>query len=340
MPGDNGPRDFKISLASRPSDQRSGRSKAIASCLQAAGYCVSFIEEGPLNLGAGEVLLMWGSANRHSVLCRQLAARPKTERPLSVIWHIEPLPPPAASGLPWRRLSLLELRRILLQRARASDIYTNYLRLRSFARKGIPDVLITSTRGSQQFLTERGIAAHWVSLGSDPSYGQDLGLARDIDVLFLGTFILPRRKRLITRLRQQGIDLLAVGSHATPTYWGENRTRLLNRAKILVDLHRNSGELAGMRFLLGMTNGALVISEPVYDPAPYVPGKHYVSAPIEEMPAMIRYYLACEGERVAIASEGHRFVTQEVTLERSLARILQLIRERVPGSKNNFPMTD
>jgi spore maturation protein CgeB len=83
--------------------------------------------------------------------------------------------------------------------------------------------------------------------------------------------------------------------------------------------------MSGQRLILGMANMALVMSEPMYKPAPYVPGKHYVSATLEEMPQIIRYYLAHEDERETIAREGHRFVTQEVTLERSVSQILRLI---------------
>jgi spore maturation protein CgeB len=78
-----------------------------------------------------------------------------------------------------------------------------------------------------------------------------------------------------------------------------------------------------------MANKTLVISEPIYTPAPYIPGKHYISARIEEMPEVISYYLAHDGERERIVSEGHRFVTQEVTMARSVSRILELLREHV-----------
>lgn len=78
-----------------------------------------------------------------------------------------------------------------------------------------------------------------------------------------------------------------------------------------------------------MANKALVISEPMYKPDPYVPGKHYVSATIEEMPEVIRHYLAHDEERERIANEGHQLVTQEVTMARSLSCILELIQEHI-----------
>jgi len=329
MRRDSGKSDSAVTICYR---MRS-RAEDVASVLQTAGYQVSLRRDGPLNLGADGVMLLLGNANWYPVICRQLAARPQSERPFTIVWHSEPLPPPAASGLPWPRLSLQEIGKILLRDA--TDSYTNYFRLRSLVRKGIPDVLVISTRGAQQFLAERGIAAHWAPLGYPPSYGRDLGLPRDIDVLFLGAFNIPRRRRLIDQLRRRGINLLALGSRSNPDHWGENRTQLLNRTKILLNLQRSPGELSGMRFLLGMANRTLVISEPVYDSAPYVPGKHYISATIEEMPQIIRYYLAHEEEREKVAREGHRFVTQEMTLDRSVAQILELISAQREQSLTN-----
>jgi len=305
-------------------------SRALIASLQAGGANqVTQVQDGPLKLSPAEVVLVMGNANWFPTICRQLATKPKSERPCMVIWHYEPLPPPAASGLPWPRLSLREIVKILLRDTRATDVYTNYFRLRSLARQQLPDLLVVSARGGCEFLAERGFVAHWVPLGYSPSQGYNMGLARDIDVLFIGALEIPRRKRLIAQLRRQGINLLAVGDWSDPSYWGENRTRILNRAKIILNLQRFPGQMSGQRLILGLANMALVISEPMYNPAPYVPGKHYISAPLAEIPALIRYYLAHEDERAAIASEGHRFVTQEVTLRRSVSCILKLIQEEV-----------
>jgi hypothetical protein len=175
-------------------------------------------------------------------------------------------------------------------------------------------------------------------MGYHPSQGCDLGLPRDIDVLFLGDLKIPRRRPLISQLQRHKVNLVALGDWSDPAYWGKNRTRLLNRAKIFLNVQRYPGELSGQRLLLGMANKVLVISEPMYNPAPYVSGKHYITATIEEMLEVIRYYLAHEDERRALVEDAYRFVTQEVTLEHSLSRILALIKmqwdrvysERVP----------
>jgi glycosyltransferase involved in cell wall biosynthesis len=103
----------------------------------------------------------------------------------------------------------------------------------------------------------------------------------------------------------------------------------LNRTKILLNLARHPGELSGLRLILGLANKALVISEPIYQPAPYVAGTHYVSAAIADIPQAIRYYLAHEDERQRIVAEGHRLVTREITLARCVSQILAIVAERV-----------
>lgn len=301
--------------------------RAVSVLLEKAGHQVTQVGNESLELRASKVVWVLGNVNRFPILWRQLEAAPLTERPFILLWHTELLPPPKAAKLPWPRLALWEIIRILRRDSRATDVYTNYFRLWQLARKELPDLLLAPTLDRREFLVERGISAHWVPIGYDPSRGCDLSLCRDIGVLFLGTLNIPRRKRMLDYLRRRGVSLLVMGSPSDPACWGENRTRLLNRTKILLNLARSPGQLPDTRLILGMANKALVISEPIYNPAPYEPGKHYVSAALEEMPGIIAYYLTHESERERIANEGHRFVTQEVTLARSVSRILALVRE-------------
>jgi hypothetical protein len=97
---------------------------------------------------------------------------------------------------------------------------------------------------------------------------------------------------------------------------------LLNRTKILLNFPRRPGLLSGMRMVLGMANGALVIGEPVYMPSPFEPGRHYVEAPIDEIPAAVERWLEDEPGRLAMTEEARRFVTEEHRHERSVATVL------------------
>lgn len=277
-----------------------------------------------------DILWILDNANWFPIVCKQLRIIPKSERPITVIWHAEPLPPPKSAALPNPRLNLREIGKILLRDRRATDVYTNYSRLRNLMEDGIPDLLVVSTPGRQEFLAEHGLASTFVPLGYHPAEdGHDMGLHRDIEVLFLGALNIPRRRRLFRRLRRSGINLVTRGSWFDPDLWGENRTKLLSRTKLFLNLQRYPGQLSGMRLVMGMANRTLVISEPMYKPGAFIPGKHFVSATSDEMPEIIDYYLKHDDERERIASEGHRLVTRDLTMERSVSTILQLIADRI-----------
>jgi hypothetical protein len=77
-----------------------------------------------------------------------------------------------------------------------------------------------------------------------------------------------------------------------------------------------------------MANGALVVSEPMYRPDPFVPGEHYIEAKADQMPKVLAHYLAHADERQAIVERARRFVTHELTLRHSFQRLLQLVDMR------------
>ena len=274
---------------------------------------------------AGTWLIIFGNAAWYPKIGRQLLAIPRHRRPYVLLWHSEPLPPARASGLPLPWLNLREAAKIVLRDARATDVYTNYFTLRHLHRAGIPDVLVLSSRGRQEFLAERGIPGHFAPLGCDRSMGRDLGIPRDIDVLFLGILNVPRRNRLLQALKTKNINLVEAGSWTDSELWGEKRTRFLNRTRILINFARTPGEFSGYRLSLGMANKALVISEPIYRPEPFVPGRHFVMVPPDEMAASIRHYLDAENERVVITEVAARFVHEEATLQRSTERMVNLM---------------
>lgn len=300
----------------------------VAGALRSAGQRVTIIADGRADLASYGLIWIQGNANWFPQLCRQLAAVPRSRRPPTLVWHTEPLPPSRASGLPRPGLNTREIAKIILRDVRATDPYSNWWRLRRLASAGVPDLLVTSADGRREFLAEHGLSACRVPLGYDTSYGDDLQAARDIDVLFLGAPEIPRHASAVKYLRRRGVELTAVGSWSSPAYWGDNRTRLLNRTRILLNLLRRPGEFSGLRLVLGMANGALVVSEPMYRPNPFVPGVHYAEATLGEMPGVLHHYLTHEAERKRLAASGHRFVTEELTMAASVERILTLVRER------------
>jgi hypothetical protein len=171
-----------------------------------------------------------------------------------------------------------------------------------------------------------------VPLGYHEAMGERLDLPRDIDVLFLGA-LAGRQKSAIAFLRRNGINVEARGSWSGRDTWGSSRTELINRAKILLNLQRFPGQFSGYRLVLGMGNGAMVISEPMYDSSPFVAGKHFVSVDLEKMPAAIRSYLKDDSAREQFARDGHRFVTQDLRMEDSIRKVVALMQDAMPEKR-------
>jgi len=296
--------------------------------LEELGYSVRAVLDKDFQPSPESILWITSSPNWYPQSLWRLVSVPRSRRPVVLVWQSEPLPPARSTGLPRPQLNTRELAKIALRDRRATDPYTNSDQLRWLAARGMPDVLVVSSEDKREFLQERGIEAEVAPLGYHPAYGEDLGLERDIDVLFLGALEVPRRKRVFRRLRAAGVNLVALGDWRDPRYWGESRTSLINRARMMLNISRNSGQFSGQRLVLAAANGALGVSEPMARPDPWVPGEHYVSAALDELPDSIGYYLEHEDERREIAARAHAFVTGQLTLERSVARVLELLEER------------
>jgi hypothetical protein len=309
--------------------------EAVACALPRLGFGAGMVGQDRFAPEPGRIVLMRGNASWFLAAFERLAAKPAGERPFLILWETEPLPLPEAAGLKVERPSLGDLARIALHPDLVNDPRSNVRRIRRLVDRGLIDLLVVSTLGGQRFLSDQGIPAAHVPLGYIPDHGRDLGLERDIDVLFIGELGIRRRKRAFRRLARDGLRIETVGDWTDPSCWGEERTRLLNRVKILLNIPRHPGILSGARMLLGMANKALVVAEPVYLPDPYVPGRHYLSAPLDELSDLVGEALADEPGRLRVTEAAHRFVTEELTVERSLTTVLALVAERLARSEES-----
>jgi hypothetical protein len=325
-------RRLRIALTHRALPYSPDSRPVLMQVLQDLGHEVALVRGARDNWQACDLLWINHNPSWHPDLCRSLERRRRDGAPLPfvVVWHSEPLPLPRPAPFPRQRLSLRELAKIVLRDARATDPWTNTRVLRRLARRRLCDLLVVTTPSRQAYLAEQGIRAELAPFGYHPSYGRDLGLERDIDVLFLGDLRVPRRRRLLARLRGQGLRVESAGSWFSADTWGEPRTQLLNRTKILLNLQRFPGELAGLRMILGMANKALVVSEPIYMPGPYVEGTHWVGATIERMPEVIAPYLADPARRRPLVEAGFDLVTRTLTLARSAAHIVDMVLAAKP----------
>jgi hypothetical protein len=119
--------------------------------------------------------------------------------------------------------------------------------------------------------------------------------------------------------------LIAKGGWFDKAFWAEARTRLINRAEAFINIQRYPREISAHRLILCMANKSLVVSEPIYRPTPFIPCEHYIEAEVSEMPEALNYYRTHREERDRLVDRAYRFVTEELTLETSVSRILSLI---------------
>ena len=147
---------------------------------------------------------------------------------------------------------------------------------------------------------------------------------RDIDVLFFG-HVSSRRRWLLNKidaaLRQAGYKLKVIERDC----YGDDRTAILNRSKIVLNLHKFPWEFAGQRLLMAMSCRALVVSEWAPDTTPYRHAEHMFTARDEELPEILVTLLRDQNRREAVAEAGYQFATTELPIERLLPAALDAI---------------
>jgi hypothetical protein len=262
--------------------------------------------------------------------------------PPTTVWTGEPLPSPPEPGsaasvdgrvrarrvrrpisIVFRRLPLpaaLDARRVEATMGRL--LRANLDELASAAAAGA-DLVVTS-RDRRATLAGFGLTASVVPFGYHERHAGPLTPAatgpRDIPMLLLGSRAThTRRASAVDRLQQTGT---ARGLRIEEGVWGPARNTLLRRARVLVDVHRIPGNFVGMRLLLGLAAGAVVVTEPMADPAPFVPGVHYVEAPLSEVLDVATLLAADDARRTALVDAGQALLRDDLAMRTSLRRVL------------------
>jgi hypothetical protein len=104
--------------------------------------------------------------------------------------------------------------------------------------------------------------------------------------------------------------------------WGEDRTALLRRTRLVLNVMRVPGEFIGLRLVMAIAAGAVVVSEPMTDPFPFVPGVHFVEAPLARLLDEARNLLEDEPRRRKVAEAGQALLEGQLTMTQSLQRVL------------------
>lgn len=274
-------------------------------------------------------------------LANRLRAMPLQKRPTLILWMSEQFWNPRIPTWLGRPLSQCRTRLEQLAYREKNGLWQPYpytalmvnsgIRFRYFGdalwlrSAGLLTHLFVKSDWTQHFLSRRGICARVAYNGYTPAWGSPLNLQRDIDVLWLGTPGSRRRARLLQTVRQQlgerGIKMMVVDGKEHAPVHGEARTVLLNRTKIVLNLLRQPWDSNYLRYLLAMSNGAMVVGEPTYRHAPFQPGAHLAIAPPQQLADAIAYYCRHEAERRAVADRAYAFITTQFTLQQSMEKM-------------------
>jgi hypothetical protein len=198
-------------------------------------------------------------------------------------------------------------------------------------RKGWLDAAFVSTEQKRSLLELWGVSATVLPVGQQPGFGRDIGLPRDIDVLFVGSLKTQKRRNalvdLVSKLRRRGL----VAHVPEDVVWGEARTRLVNRSRMMLHLHQFSWDTPWIRWCIASANGAVVVSETLSVPTPLRPGIDYLEAPLESLADEILALSRDEPRRLAMRDACRARIdatmTQAASLDHLARRLTELARK-------------
>lgn len=123
------------------------------------------------------------------------------------------------------------------------------------------------------------------------------------DAIFFGADS-ERRVKIIQGLRSNGVKVL------TGTMFGAYRIRCLLSAKVVLNLHYDTiNTFEQARFMLGMANKRLVLSETLVNMQPYQNNVHMVVVPYNDICATCIELIKNDEERKRIETEAYNFIT-------------------------------
>jgi hypothetical protein len=291
-----------------------------------------------------DYLLTFGPYNRILPIWQQNERNALRRRPVVIHWNTEgmpdlKIPPPVVRVLGAVRSKIGRMGysgstfdRFLYSIRPVSKIDQSFKRYRFHGdyeyahRKGWLHVLADTSHIYSQIRSKIGVPTLYAPWGASQRWYQDLGLERDIDVLWMGTRGSQRRSRILDQvsklLKAKGLKVYIADNEENPFIFGEDRTRYLNRAKITLNITRTWYDDNFSRFTMACPNRSLVISEPVLPHCPELKANvHYVSAAIESLADTIIYYLEHEAKRKQIVDNAYKIITSELKFEKSLRRM-------------------
>lgn len=207
----------------------------------------------------------------------------------------------------------------------------SHYRFDSFDCRWAPhlDFCVTTAQVAIQKYRERGfggkvIKSQWFA---SPPYRKIPGTPRDIDVSFVGQ---PHgdRRAVVDALKGRGISVQTFGKGWATRLPFDEMIRMFNRSKINLNLNNaadaRTRQIKGRNFEVPACGGFLLTGTAENLEEYYVPDKEIVTfAGVEQMAERIKYYLAHDAEREAIAEAGYKRTMAEHTYKHRLDAIFR-----------------
>jgi hypothetical protein len=291
-----------------------------------------------------DYLLTFGPYNRILPIWQSNAHLAPSRRPVVIHWNTEGMPDLRIPPKIVRVIGAMRSRigrmghsgsgfdRFLYSLRPVSNIDRAFKRYRYHGdyeyahQQGWLHVLADTSQIYSQVRSKIGIPTLYAPWGASQRWYNDLGLERDIDVLWIGKRGSNRRSRIIDQvfrdLKSKGLNVYIGDNEEKPFIFGEERTRYLNRAKITLNITRTWYDDNFSRFTMACSNRSLVISEPVLPHCTeFKENVHYVSAKIEDLANTIMHYLEHEEQRRRIVDNAYGLMMSDLKFENSLRRM-------------------
>jgi len=299
-----------------------------------------------------DYLLTFGPYNRILPIWQNNARIALSRRPVVIHWNTEGMPdlripPKVVRALGAMRSKIGRMGysdsvfdHFLYSKRPVSNIDQSFKRYRFHGdyeyacRKGWLHVLSDTSHIYSQIRSKIGIPTLYAPWGASRRWYEDLGLERDLDVLWMGTRGSQRRSRILDQvfreLKLKGLNVYIADNEENPFIFGEERTRHLNRAKITLNITRTWYDDNFSRFTMACPNRSLVVSEPVLPHCTeFKENVHYVSANIEDLANTIVYYLEHEEERRQIVDNAYELMMAELKFEKSLRKMFAAAQQHI-----------
>lgn len=302
-------------------------------------------------------LLTFGPYNKLLPIWQNNARIPLGHRPVVIHWNTEGMPdlriPPRvirALGAMRSKIGRMGysnsvIDNLLYSMRPVANIDKSFKRYRFHGdyeyayRKGWLHILSDTSHIYSQIRSKIGLPTLYAPWGASQRWYKDLGVERDIDVLWMGTRGSQRRSRILdqvfSELKSQGLNLYNADNEDKPFIFGEQRTSLLNRAKITLNITRTWYDDNYSRFTMACSNRSLVVSEPVLPHCTeFIANIHYVSAKIEDLASTIVYYVEHEEERRRIVDNAYALMMDKLKFEKSLRKMLTAAQQHITTGKS------